>query len=258
MGVGHGLAHLVDQAQDARAVPLGIALAQAPEDDAQVVPLHELHREVDAAVVVEPEIVHGDDAGVVQLAGDLRLLQEAPQRLGVDRLLGRGRIGAHQHDLHRQATAQVLVPDPHHGALAAAIHLVLDAVAAAPEAQLRQVLGDLGVEARHLAPGEGDVGIHLGPVAAPDALRHRVVRGGLEPAGRREELAQLVGDLGGLAADRLDVHLLASAHRGHAGEEGLARLGRELLPGFVRHGLRGTSPLPQREILHRPPTDRVR
>ena len=46
-------------------------------------PLHELHREVRTAVGLESQRVDGDDAGVLELAPDLGLLDEALEDLGV-------------------------------------------------------------------------------------------------------------------------------------------------------------------------------
>ena len=51
----------------------------------EVVPLDEPHRVVGPAAVVGPQSVDGDDAGVLQAAGDLRLHQEP---LAADRVVG--------------------------------------------------------------------------------------------------------------------------------------------------------------------------
>ena len=76
--VGHRLAHLEQHAERARLVPALLARRRrARRSCLQVAALDELHREVDAAVGVEAELVHRHDAGVVELAGDLRLLEEA-------------------------------------------------------------------------------------------------------------------------------------------------------------------------------------
>ena len=75
--------------------------------------------------------MHGHDAGVIELAGDLRFFEEAPERARVDgwRVAARGRVLLAEHDLHRQRAAQVLVPHSQHGAHAAAPDLAEQAIA---------------------------------------------------------------------------------------------------------------------------------
>ena len=83
--------------------------------------------------------MHGHHAGVLELAGDLGLVEEAQQRALVDGRAGPLAALAAEHDLHGQVAAEVVVVHAQDRAHAAARDLALDAVARA--------LGPLGHDA---------------------------------------------------------------------------------------------------------------
>ncbi len=129
--VGHRLADLEQHAQRARQRPAFASLARGGEDRLQIAPRDQPHREVHAALGVQAHLVHRHDAGVVQLRGDLRLLEEAVEQARIDARDRAGLIASARgtHDLHRQLAAQVLVPDAQHRAHAAVPDLAAHAVA---------------------------------------------------------------------------------------------------------------------------------
>ena len=144
--VRHGLADLEQHAQGARPRPALPLLVRPLEDRAERPPLHVLHREVDAPLLVEPELVDGNDAGMIQLSRDLRLLEEAPQGARVDRANQLGPPSAHGDDLHGEVAAQVLVPDAQDLALTSVGDLGLLSVAQeglSPLGEPRDHLGEL-------------------------------------------------------------------------------------------------------------------
>ncbi len=100
---------------------------------AEVSPLDEAHREVDARLCIEPELVDRHDARVIELARDLRLLEEARHAPSVD--VGRRRIRLRavvpEDDLHRQLATEILVPHAQDRAHAAARDLAAQPVARA-------------------------------------------------------------------------------------------------------------------------------
>ena len=78
----HGLEQRADQAADG---PLSLTLAEVADHRAQILTLHQRHGEVQAPVLVESEVVDRDDCRVIQLTGDLRLLEEARELTAVRR-----------------------------------------------------------------------------------------------------------------------------------------------------------------------------
>ncbi len=131
--VGHRFAHAQQHVERARAVPALLRVAHELEDAPEIAALDEAHREVDLAAAVEAELVHGHDAGVIELAGDLRLLEEAHHAALVD-ALQRVVLGvplAAEHDLHRELAAQIVVPHAQDHAHAAARELAAQLVARA-------------------------------------------------------------------------------------------------------------------------------
>src|SRR5262245_36587671 len=86
--------------------------------------LHELHREIGPLVREQAELVDGHDAGMLELAADLRLLDEAFQQLRFFReLLAQ--------NLHRDVAAEVAVAALQDDSHAAARDLAEELVAAA-------------------------------------------------------------------------------------------------------------------------------
>ena len=104
--------------------------------------LHELHREVGDAAVVDRELVDGHDVRVLELAGDLRLGDEA---VAVERLLRELLVEALQRDVPEQVAVGGRVDAPH----AAARELLEDAQVGGRRDALAQDLlpGDLVVSA---------------------------------------------------------------------------------------------------------------
>src|SRR5262249_44404978 len=121
----------------ARRAPAVGAGAREVEDLRERPSAHELHREVRAALVVEAELVHGHDARVVELAADVRLLEEA-QQAARGLLLVAGAVALEQ-DLHRELAPEAPVPDAVDQALSAARDLVLDLVAVLRRAEGERV-----------------------------------------------------------------------------------------------------------------------
>jgi len=112
--VRHGIADAKHHVQRASRRPLVVVrVGDAIEDRAQIVALHEFHREVHAPVPVDSYLVDRDDAGVIELAGDLRLLEEAAERLIVDggRLTRVLVAPLSEHDLQGERSPRVLVED---------------------------------------------------------------------------------------------------------------------------------------------------
>ena len=144
---GHRLAHAIDRAQravtgPARQVRIGDQLVRVDraEHGLQVAALDEPHREEAAPTGVHAELVNGHDSGVVELAGDLGLLEEARQLRVVRRRVSTRRRTMARDDLHRQVPSQVAVPDFEYGAHATAPDLFAVLVAElggrhVPEAQ---------------------------------------------------------------------------------------------------------------------------
>src|SRR5262249_24737877 len=99
----------------------------AVEDVRQIAAAHETHREIEAALAVEPELVDRDDSAMVELAGQTRLFEEAgASRIRAARCGSRAILA---HPLDRERPAQLRVPGPQDDAHAAAPELALDDVA---------------------------------------------------------------------------------------------------------------------------------
>jgi hypothetical protein len=211
------LAHLEQHAERARAVPSVLALARELEHLLQLEPLDEPHREVDAPVGVDPELVHRHDAGVLELAGDLGFLEEALEHArgrGIGRL--RALAAARERDLHGERAAQVRVPHAQDRAHAAARDLALGPVAlgrasarcdAAPDAAARvgaarRWLGGLLDRLGRMDRRTG------GSLAQP--VEQRAAVGSAQPA--LVQRAELAREFWVRAAQRLDVHCALAAH----------------------------------------------
>jgi anti-anti-sigma regulatory factor len=79
VGVGHGLAHLLEHLEEARQILARVgALAQQGGERAAA---DQLHGEIRSLVGRPAHLVHGHNAGVLKLATDLRLLGEAASLL---------------------------------------------------------------------------------------------------------------------------------------------------------------------------------
>jgi hypothetical protein len=138
VGVGDGLADLHERREQPALRPLLLgAVAHRPQHLAQRATRHPLHHEVDAAVVRRPDLVDGDDVGVLQLAGDLGLGDEASE-LGL--LHG---VGVQQ-QLDGDAAAQLGVARLEHPAHAAATELLAHLEAAKPAQLFDGVVGGEG------------------------------------------------------------------------------------------------------------------
>ena len=85
--VGHRLADLEEDPQHARLI--GGRIGPRVQEIGQGAALDQLHREVGAAVGEGAQLVDRHDARMLQLAGDLRLLDEAADQLGVVAVLAR-------------------------------------------------------------------------------------------------------------------------------------------------------------------------
>jgi hypothetical protein len=116
VGVRHRERELLEDRERVVAVRVGV------HERRQRAPLDELHREVRAAVGLQAHAVDGHDAGVLELAADLRLLDEALDDVGALRVLGA------QH-LERDVAVEVLVAAAVDEADAAARDLAEDLVA---------------------------------------------------------------------------------------------------------------------------------
>ena len=148
VGVGHGLADLQQDVQGACHRPVVVPFVDELEDLAQVAAAHERHREVDLAVLVDAHLVHRDDSGVVELARDLRLLEEARQlQADAGRAAPRGGVEdgrlllVLEHHLHGEGPLEVEVEHaqdrPHAAAGDLAHRLVAGGVGVALGGELR-------------------------------------------------------------------------------------------------------------------------
>jgi hypothetical protein len=79
--VRHGLAHLLEDAQEARQVVR--RRRSLGQQRRQGTALHQLHGEIRSAVVQMANGMHWHDAGMLQLAGDLRFFQETLHCIGL-------------------------------------------------------------------------------------------------------------------------------------------------------------------------------
>lgn len=105
MGEGHGPGGLGD---GVRAFPPGAGPAPRPVGDGGAAG-HEPHGEIMLQLVF-PDFVDGDDVGVVQVRGRVRLALEHPQRLGSGQLAGEDHL---QGDFAVQAALPGPVNDAH-------------------------------------------------------------------------------------------------------------------------------------------------
>ena len=81
MGVGHGLTDLLEDREEAHPVLVGTSARR--EQRRQSSAPDQLHRDEQPAIGEPPQLVDGDDPGVLELATDLGLLHEAADHLGV-------------------------------------------------------------------------------------------------------------------------------------------------------------------------------
>jgi hypothetical protein len=116
VGERHRLTDLLEDGQEARQV--GRGAGPLPEELGEGAALHQLHGEEGPAVVQPADLDDGHDAGVLQPAGDLRLLQEAALQVGAPTKL----LAQH---LDGQVAAQVGVGGAVDGAHAAAADLLV-------------------------------------------------------------------------------------------------------------------------------------
>ena len=123
VGVGDGLADLLEDGEETAQVLCGVGplLQQGGEGPA----LDQPHREVGPQVGIEPQLIHREDAGMLELAADLGLLDEP---LDHRRVPGMARV---EH-LHRDVPAEVGVAPLEDDAHPAAGDLAMDVVAPRP------------------------------------------------------------------------------------------------------------------------------
>ena len=160
--VSDRLCHREERGQQARAVlrrvgPLGQQVGQGPA-------LDQLHGEVGAAVGEGPQLVDRDNAGVLELAADLRLLDEAVDHLGAVAM------GLEQ-DLDGEVASQVGVASLEDRPHAAAGDLAQKLEPRGAIGRFGQ-LGGAGPDQRRLRPGVGVAEQHPGQRA------HRRGQGG--------------------------------------------------------------------------------
>ncbi len=77
VSVGDRLADARQDAEGARSAPAFLPLTGKLEHGFQIASLHQTHREEQPPLAIDADVVKGHDAGVVQLSGDLRLVQES-------------------------------------------------------------------------------------------------------------------------------------------------------------------------------------
>ena len=121
VGIRHRLRHLQGDGQQAG--PIGRRVGPFAEDRRERLALDQLHGE-EGPVAEAADVVDRHDAGMLQLAADLRLLDEALGHVGA--------VGVPlQEHLDREVAAEVDVPAPQHGPHAAAGDLAGELVAVA-------------------------------------------------------------------------------------------------------------------------------
>ena len=125
---GQRLARALEHAEHAPGAPARIAGRAALEDLRERHALDQLHREVGAAVLVHADLVHGHDPGMVELARDARLVQEARELTRLDRARGRRPT---RDELHRQRSVELPVSHSQDRAHPAAADLGFDRIALA-------------------------------------------------------------------------------------------------------------------------------
>ena len=77
VGIGDGLANLLEDAQEPRQVVLRVAPLM--QERRQGAALDQLHGEVGPAVGEGPQLIDRDDSRMLELSADLRLLDEATE-----------------------------------------------------------------------------------------------------------------------------------------------------------------------------------
>ncbi len=120
MRVSDGLGDRLEDRQESRQ-PVGRALA-AIEQFGECVPLDQLHGEERPSVAEETQFIDRNDAGMLQLAADLRLLDEPADHIDVV-------AEVFAKNFHRDVAAEVGVTSPEDLAHAPACDLAVDAVA---------------------------------------------------------------------------------------------------------------------------------
>jgi hypothetical protein len=111
MRVGDRLAHPQQDADGARRRPAAAPGGGVPEDLVEGSPAHAQHREEGLAGVVRPDLVHGDDPGVLEEAEDAGLVdQAAPPALELGLPVAR----APAHDLHGERAVELEIADLEH------------------------------------------------------------------------------------------------------------------------------------------------
>jgi hypothetical protein len=81
MGEGDGVANgrePTEQIAEFQSVERLPPIVKPPNDCAKIVSLDEPHRVKRATVLIRPKTVHRNDAGMLELAGDLRFANESP------------------------------------------------------------------------------------------------------------------------------------------------------------------------------------
>jgi len=172
--VGHRLAHLEQDAQGLHLRPAFLPGGDEIEYLLEGTALHELHREVDAARRVEPELVDRHDAGMVELARHLRLLDEARDLRD---------LGLREDHLHREVPAQILVPDledrPHPAAGDLPLQLVAPEGGRPPGEPRDQRCGEIRIPVGLLLLRvQGNLGIDGFTVGCPEFRGERIRRVG--------------------------------------------------------------------------------
>jgi hypothetical protein len=165
VGVGDGLGDRLEDGEEAGAVVGGVVAGL--EQLGQGVALDQLHGEEGPAVGEGAQLVDGDDAGVLELAADLGLLDEAADHLGI-----LAEVVAE--DLQGDVAAEVGVAALEDRAHAALGDLAVDAVA------------DRGVGGVGAAGADDGPGLLARPRVAEQDAGDRADRGGqrLQDAGR--------------------------------------------------------------------------
>jgi hypothetical protein len=81
MGVGNGLAHLLENPQQmGKVIAAGLAFI---EQGGKGAALHELHGEIGAIVGESANLVNGHNAGMLELGGDASFFEEADDKFGL-------------------------------------------------------------------------------------------------------------------------------------------------------------------------------
>ncbi len=122
VGVSHRLAHRLEDRQEPGRVGLGPAVG---EERRQGLALHQLHGEEWPVVCQRAQIIHRHDSGVLKLAADLGLLDEAVDQVGAVAMLI-------EQDLEGEVAAQVRVAAPQHQAHPAAGDFAQELIATGP------------------------------------------------------------------------------------------------------------------------------